>query len=304
MTHYNFPSSSLLLKMPPVRSVRISSKTSCITHNRYDSHGKKIPTSTPSSRGSSIPSVTLAELSTYFDTAHDQLYDILDGDTELRRMVHAIEFLTTSNRALESIRRRQDQYLTSQFQLAMQNGLHGRLAPMLKRQRLLNRPPTPFDRPFPDDKSIDSYNTADHEYFANNEAYVNEWQTAIIDWDEKPVEFAAPPSPPSWMPIMDEYFPTPELATAMQTLEDRLSSPPPIPSSPPPPLPLTYVFNDPTFSSSVIIPTCGVCHSEDHHTPDCPSYVCFHCEVTQAGHYPAACPDYEDYDDAPLSPEL
>jgi hypothetical protein len=144
MTHYNFPSSSLLLKMPPVRSVRVSSKTSCITHNRYDSHGKKIPTSAPSSRGSSIPSLTLAELSTYFDTAHDQLYDILDGDAELRRTVHAIEFLTASNRALESIRRRQDQYLTSQFQLAMQNGLHGRLAPMLKRQRLLNRPPTPF----------------------------------------------------------------------------------------------------------------------------------------------------------------
>jgi hypothetical protein len=297
MTHYNF-SSSLLLKMPPVRSVRISSKTSCITHNRYDSHGKKIPTSTPSSRGSSIPSLTLAELSTYFDTAHDQLYDILDGDAELRRTVHAIEFLTASNRALESIRRRQDQYLTSQFQLAMENGLHGRLAPMLKRQRLLNRPPTPFPRPFPDDKSIDSYNTADHEYFANNEAYVNEWQTAIIDWDEKPVEFAAPPSPPAWTPILDEYFPTPELATAMQTLEDRLSSPPP-----PPPLPLTYVFNDPTLSSFVI-PTCGVCHSDDHHTPDCPSYVCFHCKVTQAGHYPAACPEYEDYADASLSPEL
>jgi hypothetical protein len=264
--------------MPPVRSVRVSSKTSCITYNRYDSHGKKIPTSTPSSRGSSIPSVTLAELTTYFDTAHDQLYDILDGDAELRRTVHAIEFLTASNRALESIRRRQDQYLTS--------------------------PPTPFDRPFPDDKSIDSYNTADREYFANNNAYVNEWQAAALDWDETPVEFAAPPSPPPWTPMQDEYFPTPELATAMQTLEDRLSSPPPIPLISPPPLPLTYVFNDPTLSSTVTIPTCGVCHSDNHHTPDCPSYVCFHCEVTQAGHYPAACPAYEVYDDAPLSPEL
>jgi hypothetical protein len=283
--------------MPPVRSVRVSSKTSCITYNRYDSHGKKIPTSTPSSWGSSIPSVTLAELSTYFDTAHDQLYDILDGDVELRRTVHAIEFLTASNRALESIRRRQDQYLTSQFQLAMQNGLHGRLAPMLKRQRLFNRPPTPFPRPFPDDKSVDSYNTADQDYFTNNEAYVNEWQQATIDWDEKPVEFEEPPSPPPWTPMQDEYFPASELATAMQTLEDRLSSPPP-------PIPLTYVFNDPTLSSSVVIPTCGVCHSDDHHTPDCPSYVCFHCEVTQAGHYPAACPAYEVYDDAPLSPEL
>jgi hypothetical protein len=88
----------------------------------------------------------------------------------------------------------------------------------------------------------------------------------------------------------------------MQTLEDRLSSPPPVPLSPPPPLPLTYVFNDPTLSA--LISTCGVCQSDDHHTPDCPSYVCFHCEVTQAGHYPAACPDYKDYDDAPLSPEL
>jgi hypothetical protein len=287
--------------MPPVRSVRVSSKPSCITYNRYDSHGKKIPTSTPSSRGSSIPSVTLAELTTYFNTAHDQLYDILDGDAELRRTVHAIEFLTASNRALEGIRRRQDQYLTSQFQLAMQNGLHGRLAPMLKRQRLLTRSPTPFPRPFPDDKSINSYNTADYEYFANNDTYINEWQTAIIDWDETPVEFAAPPSPPPW-PMQEEYFPTPELATAMQTLEDRLSSPPP--SSPPPPLPLTYVFNDPTLDPSSIIPTCGVCRSDEHHTPDCPSYVCFHCDVTQAGHYPAACPEYEDYADALLSPEL
>jgi hypothetical protein len=200
----------------------------------------------------------------------------------------------------------------SQFQLAMQNGLHGRLAPMLKQQRLLTRSPTPFPRPFPDDKSVDSYNTADYEYFANNDAYVNEWQTAIVNWDETPVEFAAPPSPPSWTPILDDYFPSPELATAMQTLEDRLSSPPPIPLTSPPPIPLTsppptpltYVFNDPTLDPSPVIPTCGVCHSDDHHTPDCPSYVCFHCEVTQAGHYPTACPDYEDYDDAPLSPEL
>jgi hypothetical protein len=300
MTRYNF-SSSLLLKMPPVRSVRVSSKPSCITYNRYDSHGKKIPTSAPSSRGSSIPSVTLAELTTYFDTAHDQLYDILDGDAELRRTVHAIEFLTTSSRALESLRRRQDQYLTSQFQLAMQNGLHGRLAPMLKQQRLLNRSPTPFPRPFPDDKSVNSYNTADYEYFANNDAYIGEWKEAIIDWDETPVEFGAPPSP--W-PMQDEYFPSPELATEMQTLEDRLSSPPPVPLSSPPPIPPTYVFNDPTLDPSPIIPTCGVCHLDDHHTPDCPSYVCFHCEVTQAGHYPAACPAYEVYDDAPLSPEL
>jgi len=91
--------------MPPARSVRISSKHSSVTSNLYDHRGQKISTASPSSRQPSIPIITFTELTTYFTTANDQLYDILDGDLELRRIVHAIEVLTTSNRALEAIRR-------------------------------------------------------------------------------------------------------------------------------------------------------------------------------------------------------
>ena len=91
--------------MPPVRSAHVaSSKPSCITYNRYDSNGNKLSTAAPSSRDPSISTVTFPELASYFTTAHDQLYDILDGDVELRRIVFAIETLTASNRAMEAIR--------------------------------------------------------------------------------------------------------------------------------------------------------------------------------------------------------
>ena len=91
--------------MPPVRSARVTSKPSCITYHRYDGLGRKLSTATPSSRDPSIPTLTFAELTDYFTTAHDELYDILDGNVELRRLVHSIEVLTTSNRAMEAIRR-------------------------------------------------------------------------------------------------------------------------------------------------------------------------------------------------------
>ncbi len=36
---------------------------------------------------------------------------------------------------------------------------------------------------------------------------------------------------------------------------------------------------------------CAVCNSDLHHTPDCSQFICFECEVSQPGHYPADCPD-------------
>ena len=298
--------------MPPVRSARIaSSKPSCITYNRYDSHGKKISTATPSSCDPSISTITFTELANYFTTAHDQLYDILGDDVALRRIVHAIEVLTTSNRAMEAIRRRQEQFMMSQFRLALQQGLHGRLAPLVKQQRILDRSPTPFHhwQYYPiedDDKSNNSYrslNTADRDYLAENEEKVAEWRSAVadwsteginewnrsaaIDWEEKVVDEYVAPSPPTWSEPKDDYRMTDELKEAVATLEERLSSPP-----------LTYVFNNPTLDPPPIIPTCGICGTDDDLTPDCASYVCFHCEVTQSGHYPADCPAHKTYYDA------
>ena len=112
-----------------------------------------------------------------------------------------------------------------------------------------------------------------------------------VDWEEKGVEEYKPPSSPIWPELEpkpeDEYEMTDELKEAVATLEDRLSSPP-----------LVYVFNDPTIQPPPLIPMCGICGSSAHHTPDCATYICFHCEVPQAGHYPADCPELEEYFDA------
>ena len=205
--------------------------------------------------------------------------------------------------------------MMSQFRLALERGLHGRPAPLVKQQRINDHAPTPFHHwqyfPIEDDNksnhSYQSYNTADREYLAANIDKVTEWQSVVadeeanwdtegvnkwnrgaaIDWEEKVVDEYVAPSPPTWSEPKDEYEMTDELKEAVATLEDRLSSPP-----------LMYVFNNPTLNPPPIISTCGICGSNDHHTPDCPSYVCFHCEVTQAGHYPADCPKQEEYYDA------
>ena len=298
--------------MPPVRNTRIaSSQPSCITYNRYDSKGNKLSIATPSSRGASIPTLTLPELAHYFTTAHDEVYDLLDGDSELHRIVYAIDVLTASSRAMEAIRQKQEQYIRSQFRIALRQGLHGRLAPLIKEQRIIDRPLTPFYHDYPtDDEANHSYatwNTADKEYLATNKVKVDEWRSVVadskanwddegvnewnrnaaIDWEEKVVDEYEAPSPPTWSEPKDEYKMSTELKDAVATLEERLSSPP-----------LTYVFNDPTLDPPPVIPTCGICHDNDHITPDCLSYVCFHCDRAQAGHYPAACPDLDEYFDA------
>jgi hypothetical protein len=60
----------------------------------------------------------IAELTNYFTTANDQLYHLLDKDTELYHIVHAIKVLANLNRTLDDLRIQQEQYMLSQFQLA------------------------------------------------------------------------------------------------------------------------------------------------------------------------------------------
>ena len=171
--------------------------------------------------------------------------------------------------------------MMSQFRYALQQGLHSRLAPPVRQQRIINRPLTPFYHTYPDDndESNWSYNTADKEYLAANEKKVDDWRSAVadweanwdekgveawnegaaVDWEEKDVEEYVPPSSPIWPEpepeLEDEYEMTDELKEAVATLEDRLSSPP-----------LVYVFSDPTIQPPPLIPTCGVCGSSAHHT--------------------------------------
>jgi len=88
--------------MSPIRSSRNSSRQ--IPYGHFTQY----PTASPASTQTSIPTVTLAELTdyfdvandqltNYFDVANDQLYDLLNGDTELHRIIYAIEVLQTSN---------------------------------------------------------------------------------------------------------------------------------------------------------------------------------------------------------------
>jgi len=84
------------------------------------------------------------ELVNYFDVANDQLYDLLDGDEELNRIIYAIETLQASNRTLKELQERQEQYMLDQFELTLQKGLHGRLSPMvIQQRRMINRSTPP-----------------------------------------------------------------------------------------------------------------------------------------------------------------
>jgi len=71
----------------------------------------RYPTASPTSARTAILFLTYAELVNYLDVANDQLYDLLDGNTELHRIVYAIEVLQTSNRTLRELQDRQEQYI-------------------------------------------------------------------------------------------------------------------------------------------------------------------------------------------------
>jgi hypothetical protein len=81
------------------------------------------------------PPSRLLRFTDYFISANDELYDLLDKDTELYHIVHTIEILADSHRTLNNPRIRQEQYMLEQFNLAPQNGLQGRLLPLDKHQQ-------------------------------------------------------------------------------------------------------------------------------------------------------------------------
>jgi hypothetical protein len=111
--------------MPPIRSSRISS-SSPVPY----AHFTRTSTASLTSVQTSVSPLTLTKLTDYFISANDELYDLLDKDTELYRIVHAIEILADSHRTLNNLRFRQEWYMLEQFDLALQNGLQGRLLPL------------------------------------------------------------------------------------------------------------------------------------------------------------------------------
>jgi hypothetical protein len=72
----------------------------------------------------------LPKLTDYFISSNNELYDLLDKDSELYRIVHTIEILADSHRVLNNLRIRQEHHMLKQFDLAIQNGLQGRLLPL------------------------------------------------------------------------------------------------------------------------------------------------------------------------------
>ena len=95
---------------------------------------------TPSNESSLHPSITSPTSETrpvktlmfpkfvrYLTIANKRLYDLLKTDEELHRLVHAIKLVDQSNRHLEEIRVRQEQFAYSQFQLALDKGLEQRI---------------------------------------------------------------------------------------------------------------------------------------------------------------------------------
>jgi hypothetical protein len=118
-----------ILFMSPTPSSRTSSQSVPYGHfTRY------LTASSPSTR-TAISSLTYTELIDYFDVANNQLYDLLDGDSELHCIVYGIEILQASNRTLRELQHRQEQYMLDQFEVALHRGLHGRLSPMVVQQR-------------------------------------------------------------------------------------------------------------------------------------------------------------------------
>ena len=147
--------------MSPIRSSRNSSRQ--IPYGRFTQY----PTASPASTQTFIPPIALTELLDYFDVANDQLYDLLDSDTELHRIVHTIELFHLSNQSLEEIRARQEQYILDQFELALRNGLHGRLSPMVVQQRQPTRLSIPLAHTMDgsdtrDNRPLQSIEVGDH----------------------------------------------------------------------------------------------------------------------------------------------
>jgi hypothetical protein len=88
--------------MPPIRSSQNSSQS--IPYAHFTNY----PTASPTSAQTSVSPLTLPQLTDYFISSNDELYDLLDKDTELYRIVHAIEILADSHRTLNNLWIRQE----------------------------------------------------------------------------------------------------------------------------------------------------------------------------------------------------
>jgi hypothetical protein len=250
--------------MPPIRSFRISPPSN-IPYAHFVRHSTASQTSTQTS----ISPLTLAQLTDYFISANNELYDLLDKDSELYRIVHTIEILADSHRTLNNLRIRQERYLLKQFDLAIQNGLQGRLLPLAEhRQRTTS-----------DDTILSPHQTINR----SNQR------------DNRSIRSLTPSPTPEARRLIDRLSDSDSvrpLSTQLALL-DRLSVENPFDYV------TTSVFDAtiPISHSTSSVPLCAICsglrrHMESltHHTPDCVQYICMVCEVSQPGHYPADCP--------------
>jgi hypothetical protein len=277
-----------------------------------------------------VSTLTFAEFSTYLTTANTRLYALLEKDEELHRLVYAIELIDQSNRSLEEIRNRQNQHIQQQFQLAIERGLEKCIQPLVRKERkrkpLSHQRTFPSSssssrstgspRPRRRDPSlIQRYVELDDAWYEENDKHVDEWNKAVMNWsNEQPKD-----AEEVWK-NEEVYWGTPK------PLEERLSSPHPVErgyerSDTNPSMPrlagshpseydaqayldqwandgddhvknlvaLANTSSPPVSLTHLVL--CALCGTDQHHTPDCPTYKCHECDTSQAGHYPADCPN-------------
>jgi hypothetical protein len=239
--------------MPPIRSSQNSSRS--IPYAHFTSY----PTASPTSAQTAVPPLTLPQLTDYFISSNDELYDLLDKDTELYRIIHAIEVLADSHRTLNNLRNRQERYMLEQFDLAIQNGLQGHLLPLAEhRQRATGSNMTLSPR------QTDSRSDL---------------------CDNRSIRLITPSPTPEARQLIDRLSDSDSISPSptQLTLLDCLST-------------FEYVTTA-IFTPTSSVPLCAICsglhryaESLTHHTPDCVQYICMVCEVSQPGHYPADCP--------------
>ncbi len=89
----------------------------------------------PTSETRPVETLTFPKFIQYLTIANKRLYDLLEVDEELHCLVHAIELVDQSNRHLEEVRVRQEQFAYSQFQLALDKGLEQRIRSLVRKIR-------------------------------------------------------------------------------------------------------------------------------------------------------------------------
>ena len=81
------------------------------------------------------PTLTFQEFTSYFDTAEDRLFTLLEGNADLRRIAYMLKVLGQSNRNLREIQQRQEQYARSQFKFALEQGLEQCIRSLVRKER-------------------------------------------------------------------------------------------------------------------------------------------------------------------------